>query len=184
LRLLADRRERFLRHADYIAGRMDLDPSAVERRVARKLRLDGVGAAHQLNPDDIRERGERLNSPIDLGPGAWSPPIASTADADHAQASSTSTCFLPAVVPAGNRTRDADSLGDPHRDRPAVACRATMDGRGEPLLRFRGASLRNSHGILKLVPPGALAPAGIEIGPASGTEARAIVAAEEEERHR
>jgi hypothetical protein len=31
---------------------------------------------------------------------------------------------------------------------------------------------------------GALAPSGIEIGPAAGTEARAIVAAEEKERHR
>ena len=61
-----------------------------------ELGLDDLGAADQLN-HEARPAGSRgPAAPRRSRPaGALSPPIASTRDANHAQASSTSICFLP-----------------------------------------------------------------------------------------
>jgi hypothetical protein len=74
---------------------MDFDAGSVDRWMACKLRLDGVGAAYQLNPDSARQPGERLNHSIDLGSGRMVAPHRVYGDANHAQASSTSISFLP-----------------------------------------------------------------------------------------
>ena len=95
MRLLANRGQRLLRHADHVGGRMDFDPSSVDGRMARELGLDGVGTAYQLDPDDVRQRGERLSNSTDFGLRRMVAPHRVYRDADHAQASSTSISFLP-----------------------------------------------------------------------------------------
>jgi hypothetical protein len=74
---------------------MDLDPRGVDRRVPGELRVDGVGPAHELDVQRVRPRAERLGDPFDFRPGGVIAPHGVHRDADHAQASSTSTTFLP-----------------------------------------------------------------------------------------
>jgi hypothetical protein len=60
-----------------------------------ELGLDGAAAPDQLDQEPLRQLGERFYNPRDFGPRSAVSPHRVQRDANHAQASSTSTRFLP-----------------------------------------------------------------------------------------
>ena len=65
------------------------------KKLVRELLLDGFGPPDELDVQGVGSRAERRGDPFDLNPGGVVAPHRVHGDADHRQASSTSTCFLP-----------------------------------------------------------------------------------------
>ena len=149
---LADRLERLLAHPDDV------------RRFDRAR--GGCGRPRGGGPAPPRWRSTRptswIRNPSGSSASASTTPATSRAgsvvsphrvhrDANHAQASSTSTRFLPRVVAAG--------IADPVRQLGRAAPRTGLGahaGAGvvpppQALLHLRGSALRNCHDILRLV---------------------------------
>jgi hypothetical protein len=74
---------------------VDLEAAPIGVRVLGELGFDDLGAADELNDELIREAGEGLEHSGDLGLGRAVASHRVYGDANHAQTSSTSTCFLP-----------------------------------------------------------------------------------------
>ena len=95
LGLLPDGRERLLAHADDVSRLVDLEAAAVDVGMWGELGLDDLGTADQLDHELVRQARERLQHPGDFGLRRLVAPHRVHGDANHAQASSTSICFLP-----------------------------------------------------------------------------------------
>ena len=93
--LASNRGERLLTHADDIGRLMNLDARPVDAGMSRQLGLDRVRLPDELYYEVVRVCGERIDDTGDFR--LWRAIAAHRVyrDANHAQASSTSTCFLP-----------------------------------------------------------------------------------------
>jgi hypothetical protein len=95
LGLLPDSRQRLLAHADNVSRLVDLEAVTIDLGMCGELGLDDAGAAHQLDHELVRQARERLQHPGDFCLWRLVAPHRVHGDANHAQASSTSICFLP-----------------------------------------------------------------------------------------
>ena len=74
---------------------MQLEPRAVDVGVPAELGLDDGRPPDQLHHEITRQARQGLQHPGDLGLGCLIASHRVHGDANHPQASSTSTCFLP-----------------------------------------------------------------------------------------
>jgi hypothetical protein len=95
LGLPADRLEGLLAHPNDVGRLVDLEAAAIDPGMSGQLGLDGARAADELDQETLRQPRERFHHPRDFGPRSAVPPHRVQRDANHAQASSTSTRFLP-----------------------------------------------------------------------------------------
>ena len=82
-------------HADDVRRLVDLEAAPVGLRVLGQLGFDRVGPAHQLHQKRAGKTGQCFERSGDLRLGRLIAPHRVYRDANHAQASSTSSCFLP-----------------------------------------------------------------------------------------
>ena len=95
VRLPPHRGQRLLGHPDNVSRLVDLEAALVGLRIVGQLGLDHIATPDQLHQKFVRQVRERFDHPGDLRLWGAVAPHGVHRDADHAQASSTSTCFLP-----------------------------------------------------------------------------------------
>jgi hypothetical protein len=88
-------RERLLRHTYDFSRLVDLETAAVGIGIFGQFSGYDFGASHQLNDEVTPKRREGLERAGDLRLRGVIAPHRVHRDADHAQTSSTSTCFFP-----------------------------------------------------------------------------------------